>query len=147
MPRQEPLDWMDFRDDENEQTKLALTAILALPEAQQELVIGEILALRERAEMGLIPFGDEDDPDLKPIRSDPDVYELRWRFGSLLLRQYHAEPPELSNALVDLHFHRKDVSSNDDATISDLQDIEISQAQLRYDGGRSRLWSSKEGTA
>lgn len=147
LPRSVPLDWIDFRDDENEQTNLALSAILALPEAQQELVIGEIVALRERAALGLIPYGDENDPDLKPIRTDPDVYELRWRFGSVLLRQYHAEPPELPNALVDLHFHRKDVSSNDDTKIAALQDVEISQAQLRYLGGRSHLWASKGGSA
>jgi hypothetical protein len=134
--------WVPFQDAENEQGKAALAAILALPEGQQQLVIGEIVALKERAALGLIPFGDEDDPDLKPIRANPDIYELRWRFGDLLLRQYHAEPPERPDDLIELHFHRKDVSSHDDDTISKLQDVEISQAQLRYRGGEGSGWSA-----
>jgi hypothetical protein len=139
-PRVDPAVWIDFKEPSNAQENLALSRILALSASDQQLVIGELVALKEFAARGQIAYGDEN--ALKPIRVDPDVYELRWFVCGLHLRQYHGEPPELSDALIELHFHEKDVSSNDDATITNLQNIEISHARLRYVGGRHDLWGA-----
>lgn len=44
---------------------------------------------------------------IRPIRSDPDVYELRHKALGKRLRFYHGEPTELPCSLVLLHRHIK----------------------------------------
>lgn len=130
--------WVDFQDPTNTATKQALSKILELPLVDQQLLIGQIVALNARAANGNVPFGD--DRILRPIRVDPDIYELKWSHGGLLFRQYHGEPKSLPDTLIQLHFHEKDVSSGNDTIIEHLQDLQISQARLRYSAGETNSW-------
>lgn len=70
---------------------------------------------------------------IKPIYSDPDVYELRRRALTKALRFYHAEPFELPTSLVSLHRHIKSDSPS--------QQREIDFAVKRYRAGARRGWN------
>lgn len=138
LPRGIPLTWRDFLDHAHEEVLSFYLWLQGLNTVDQELVIGRIRALRELAAAGEIDEFDED--SLAPIRRDPDIYELRWRELGTLIRQYHGEPPSLPDALVNLHLHIKRVSPTSPALTQDMQNIQISYAQLRYRGGASRGW-------
>lgn len=94
---------------------------------------GEIDDLFEAASRGeLWDTGDVRTP-IKPIRLDPEIFELRRTALSKMLRFYHGEPIVLPNSLVGLHRHIK----KDDPS----QQIEIEHAAARYAHGRRDLWS------
>ena len=94
---------------------------------------GEIDALFEAAENGALwDSGDAMTP-IKPIRKDPEIFELRRTALSKRLRFYHGEPAELPRNLVAVHRHIK----HDAAT----QQAEIDHAARRYNSGRSAGWS------
>ncbi|MEV7762246.1 hypothetical protein [Curtobacterium flaccumfaciens] len=135
--------WIAYEDDDNFQTKAALTRIIRLPDIDRELVLGQMVALRELAAEGGIEEGDDD--SLRPIHDEPEMWELRWQFPELdlLLRQYHGEPYELPRNLVSLHLHEKVIVRGNDAAIEELQDIEISQAKLRFEVGKPSEWGTR----
>lgn len=73
--------------------------------------VGEIADLFEAAAMGhLEDTGDASTP-IKPIRSDPELFELRRRALSKQLRFYHGEPEAYPDALIALHKHLKDAAT------------------------------------
>lgn len=129
--------WVDFMAEESEGVLGFLHWLSGLEEGDLELAIGRIHALRELAANGELP---DDDGRLKPIRTDPDIYELRWFEYGEHLRQYHAEPPEFPDHLVILHMHIKHLSPTSDEVTDDLQQQEINWAVMRYKGGRHRDW-------
>ena len=137
--RDPPLEWLDFDDDEAERPFLEW--LLSLPEVDRDLTIGRIIALRQLAASGEIVDGDT--RHIKPIRRDPEMWELRWSEAGALIRQYHAEPSELPRCLVRLHVHLKEIARTEPET-THLQDIEISWAMLRYRAGESSLWGYGE---
>ncbi len=103
---------------------------LALISRSHEL--GEIDDLLEAAALGeLEDTGDARTP-IKPIRSDPEVYELRRKALSKQLRFYHAEPDDLPDGLLALHKHMKGAVS---------QQEEIDFAVDRYGSGRPNGWT------
>jgi hypothetical protein len=69
---------------------------------------------------------------IKPIREDPEIFELRRQALSKKLRFYHGEPSELPRSLVALHRHIK----TDNAS----QQAEIIYASGRYVQGRASIW-------
>lgn len=81
---------------------------------------------------------------LEPVRLDPQLWEMKWKFKKRLFRLYHAEPTGQPQ-FVALRFHQKDTSSGDDATIQRLQDLEIELASERYDNGQSASWGHRKG--
>ncbi|MCZ9881919.1 hypothetical protein [Arthrobacter sp. B2a2-09] len=94
--------------------------------------LGEIDDLLEAAALGeLEDTGDARTP-IKPIRSDPEVYELRRKALSKQLRFYHAEPDDLPDGLLALHKHMKGAVS---------QQEEIDFAVDRYGSGRPNGWT------
>jgi hypothetical protein len=113
--------------DQSHESVLALEAWLgSLPLFSRSHELGEIDDLFEAAALGeLEDTGDARTP-IKPIRSDPDVYELRRKALSKHLRFYHAEPSEIPDGLLALHKHMKD---------SGLQQDEIDFAVTRYADG------------
>lgn len=132
--------WVDAQDPSHDNVVQLLRWILSLPEAERLDVIGRITALRNLAADGLIDDGD--DELLDAIRRNPDVWELRWNFDGVLVRQYHAEPAEAPSELIDLHAHIKEIFPNDQQAIDDSQDVQISQGLFRYKIYRgSRRWS------
>lgn len=98
----------------------------SLPVFSRNHELGEIDDLFEAAALGeLEDTGDARTP-IKPIRADPDVYELRRKALSKQLRFYHAEPAEMPEGLVALHKHIKDHGPQQD---------EIDFAVKRYSDG------------
>ena len=96
---------------------------------------GEQLDLFEAASHGqLEDSGDETTP-IKPIVTDPEIFELRRTALSKKLRFYHGEPNELPTQLVSVHRHIKDRN--------DTQQPEIEHAADRYNQGRPSMWVPK----
>lgn len=94
---------------------------------------GEIDDVFEAAAMGELEDTGDGPTPIKPIRYNPDVYELRHKALAKPLRFYHAEPAELPDGLLALHRHIK---------VSDLQQqSEIEFAVARYIEGRPNRWA------
>lgn len=94
---------------------------------------GEIDDLFEAASRGELWDSGDAMTKIKPIKMDPEIFELRRTALSKKLRFYHGEPAELPSSLVTLHRHiKKDNPS---------QQAEIEHAANRYDQGRPNLWS------
>lgn len=94
---------------------------------------GEIDDLFEAASRGELWDSNDARTPIKPIRLDPEIYEIRRTALSKMLRFYHGEPRMLPNSLVSLHRHIK----KDDPS----QQIEIEYAAIRYIQGRGNLWN------
>lgn len=93
--------------------------------------LGEVDDLFEAAALGELEETGDGRTPIKPIRTNPDVYELRRKALSKQLRFYHAEPGQLPDALVALHKHIKQANT---------QQSEIEIAVQRYKDGRAHLW-------
>jgi hypothetical protein len=130
--------WLEYQDDDDPEEVAVLRWLLSLGEVDRELVIGRIQGLRELAALGEIEDGDEE--RLKPVRLDPDLWELRWNELGTLLRQYHGEPAALPDALVNLHMHVKRITRSRRQTDA-LQDQRISFAFMRYRAGERKAWT------
>lgn len=78
-----------------------------LPFFERENQAGILDDLFEGASRGeIVETGDETTP-IKPIRRNPDLYELRRTALSKALRFYHAEPSCRPDDLIGLHRHIK----------------------------------------
>ena len=84
---------------------------------------GEIEELMDAAADGLLEEDSDDYIPLKPIHSDPDLYELRLK-TLRTYRFYHGEPLAHPDLLLALHRHIKDDRS--------VQQDEIDFAIERY---------------
>jgi hypothetical protein len=94
-------------------------------------LIGDVRGLLRQAAKGRLREGS----DLKPIRLDPVLWELRWDFKKFgRMRQYHAEPAANPTLLVALHFHKK-VECDDAKATEAAQDDAIKTASRRYADG------------
>jgi hypothetical protein len=110
---------------------------LRLSDSAKAIRVGEILGRMRNAARGRIALGDK---DLVPVRTHPELWELRWSLGKLgKFRMYHAEPGSDPD-LVALRFHRKNDSSNDAVEIHRLQQEEIDEAAKRYGDGVKIRW-------
>lgn len=137
IPQTPQLEWRIFLDEDSDGCRSLAAFLMTLSEADRELAVGSILALRELAAKGEIP---EDDDAIGPVRIDPDLFELRWDMFGALVRQYHAEPQALPDVLVLLHMHQKHLATESDSLTKEMQDQEISYAALRYAAGEKRAW-------
>lgn len=130
------MEWRDFIDDEHPDALALEQWLMTLLPPFRRRAVGELDALLELAAEGKIPFdpASELDPNaqLKPVRRDPDLYELRLTLLTKKIRHYHAEPHRDPRLLVALHLHIKNGKSSQDAAIS--------HARLRYRMGDSRDW-------
>lgn len=139
----QPVDmtWLEYVDTTHNSVVALADWIDTLQPFAQEFVVGQMDALQESAAAGLLRDGD--DGKIKPIRVDPDIYELRWKLLSKAVRQYHAEPPAMPAELVRLHVHIKTFVPKNRPLTSRLQDAEIKHAQGRYGAGESSSWGSR----
>ncbi|WP_354157474.1 hypothetical protein [Arthrobacter sp. UYCu512] len=130
-PVQSPRTWQYYVDDSHESVAALDAWLESLSGFSRDHQLGEIDDLFEAAALGeLEDTGDARTP-IKPIRSDPDVYELRRKALSKSLRFYHAEPDELPDGLLALHKHLKSTD----------QQSEINFAVDRYNDGREADWT------
>lgn len=106
--------WQYYVDVSHESVLALETWLNSLPAFSRSHELGEIDDLFEAAALGeLEDTGDARTP-IKPIRADPDVYELRRKALSKHLRFYHAEPDEIPDGLLALHKHMKGSGSQQD---------------------------------
>ncbi|WP_246078173.1 hypothetical protein [Rhodoglobus vestalii] len=106
-----------------------LATLVPFARIVEEAEIEELFAAAANGE--LWDSGDGTTP-IKPIREDPEVYELRRTALSKKLRFYHGEPAELPTKLVFLHRHIK--------VDNESQQHEIEYAAKRYLAGRASGW-------
>lgn len=97
---------------------------------EKQMRYAELVALVEEAERGELDSGSWD-----YVARDPDLWELRLACESgvaeIVVRGYFHEPGRRPRDTVLAKVHVKDVSSNDQATIRELQNIEIDEASAR----------------
>ena len=133
-PADPPLEWIDYIDDGHESVAELEQWFNTLPRFAQEHELGRLDDLWEAAASGrLMDSGDQLTP-IKPVRADPEIFELRHKALTKKLRFYHGEPSELPFALVALHRHIK----ADDRD----QEAQIQYAAQRYNEGRVTMWDT-----
>lgn len=98
------MNWVDSIDYGHESVISLMNWIESLPRFTQLDVVASLESLSTKAANGELVVGEE---QIKPIVSDPAMYELRWTLLSKLVRQYHAEPEKHPELLVKLHIHIK----------------------------------------
>ncbi|WP_260300803.1 hypothetical protein [Rathayibacter sp. PhB152] len=126
--------WLDHVDDAHPSMRDLEQWLSSLTPWSRAHELGRVDDLLEAAAAGdLYDTGDERTP-IKPIRRDPEVFELRHTSLSKKLRFYHGEPPELPSSLVALHRHIKSTAAD--------QEAQIEHAAERYEGGRSSTWGA-----
>ena len=127
---------MDWRDhvDASHPSVIAMDAWLkSLHPFERRIQEAEIEELLEAAAAGRLWDSGDAKTKIKPIRDKPEVYELRRKALTKMLRFYHAEPTELPRSLVALHRHIKiDAPS---------QQREIDHAASMYVAARRAGWS------
>ena len=142
VPREDPLEWVD-RSDPADQAEVELVAwIMSLSPFARTPVLGAIAALRELAAAGEIaplPGQYSHENDLKPIRDQPEVFELRWKQLNKMIRQYHAEPAAQTDYLFKLHAHIKTPAQTRPET-KKLQDVEIEKAVVIHNREEAAGW-------
>lgn len=127
-----PRAWQEYTDL-NHPSVVALDDWLqSLPPFSRNQQLGEIDDLLEAAALGQLEDTADERTKIKPIRADPEIYELRRKALSKPLRFYHAEPAELPDGLLALHKHMKGSGSQQD---------EINFSVKRYKDGRPNGWN------
>lgn len=97
--------------------------------------VAMIYATLRAAARGELPTGDDLKDELEPCRTQPTLWELKWKRKQKAVvefRMYHAEPDEGRPDFVGLHFHAK-VTSGTDAQIERAQDGAMQIAADRYE--------------
>lgn len=77
-----------------------LSALVPSVRAQQE---GEVEELLDAAACGLLEESADEKTPIKPVMSEPEVFELRRTALIKKLRFYHGEPEHDTEMLVELH--------------------------------------------
>lgn len=126
-PADVPYEWRDFVDESHYAVAEFETWFAELARFARENELGRIDELFEAAAAGdLIDVADDATTRIKPVRYDPELWELRHKALSMRLRFYHAEPPSVPHALIKLHRHIK-------------SDITDQQEQIEYAAERYRI--------
>lgn len=132
-PNNPPLEWVEFSDPEHEGMVELAAWLNSLHPWARDNEIGRVEALMERAARGqLFESGNRALETIKPIRTNPDIWELRHKALSKALRFYHGEPAAHPMALIALHRHIK---------VSDEQQQQhVEFASNRYISGAGSQW-------
>lgn len=131
-PAQVAYVWRDYRDGERPAAQDLDAWLATLPPFARVHEEGENEELLEAAARGELWDSGDETTVIKPIREDPEVFELRRTALTKKLRFYHGEPCELPLMLVSLHRHIKTGNAS--------QQAEIEFAADRYEDGRPSLW-------
>lgn len=127
-----PLSLHDYTDPTHGSIVAFVAWLRDLAPFARDFVTGEIAALLDDAMEGnLYDTGDERTP-IKPIRVDPEIFELRRTVLSKKLRMYHGEPAEFPDFLVQIHLHMK--------IDKKTQEEEIAYSADRYTAGYASKW-------
>ncbi|WP_426323055.1 hypothetical protein [Microbacterium sp. E-13] len=133
VPANPPHQWVDFQDESRPAVLDYEAWFASLAPFARHHELGEVDDLLDAAANGkLWDSGDATTP-IKPIRENPEIYELRRTALSKKLRFYHGEPAVLPGSLVRLNRHIKSDEQG--------QQIEIEFAARRYVSGASTSWN------
>jgi hypothetical protein len=124
--------WRDYRDQERQAAVELDTWMSTLPVFERLHQEGENDDLLEAAARGELWDSGDETTKIKPIVTNPDIYELRRTALTKKLRFYHGEPSELPLMLIGLHRHMK--------TDNTSQQVEIQHAADRYIAGHPSFW-------
>lgn len=102
-----PYNWFDYVDKDHPSVMHLNQWFESLPIFVQHDEEGKIEGLMEKASQGELWQSDDAKSPLKPITSDPEMFELRHKSLNKPLRFYHAEPEHRPDLLVRLHQHIK----------------------------------------
>ena len=82
---------------------------------------------------------EENPPALSPVVSQPDLFELRWKFikEKALVRAYHGEPRAPDVVVVRVHCKRTDAPVDEQQA---LQNAEMAEGQRRFTAGERSRW-------
>lgn len=127
-----PLDWYNYVNNAHPSVVSMDNWLASLVPFERHHQEGENEELFEAAAAGGLWESGDETTRIKPIYSDPDVYELRRKALTKPLRFYHAEPAELPTSLIALHRHIKSSASS--------QQAEIDYAVGRYRRGSKTNW-------
>lgn len=127
-----PYQWLDYVDQEHYALKEISNWLSQLTPWARAHELGEIDELLEKAERGELWDSGDETTKIKPIRLNPEIFELRHTSLSKKLRFYHGEPSKLPHNLVAVHRHIKTSNKN--------QQVEIEYASERYCSGEKESW-------
>lgn len=115
---------------------------VAAPKAVLEFYLSTFRTLKKRAESGDLVQGDRDEQGqgVKPVRRQPDMWELSWRWDEAQMRIYHMETPEKPHWVLAVKAHEKDIASNDSVIISRLQDVMMDEGTSRFQAESRHMW-------
>lgn len=122
-PAVPPLEWVNFTDESHPAVVELTDWLNTLNIFTREHELGQIDALFDSAAQGLLFDGGDETTKIKPIRKDPDLYELRRTALSKRLRFYHGEPRAEPQRLYQLHRHIKHNNAYQDSQIDHAQKI------------------------
>lgn len=128
-------EWMDYTDPSHQGLLEIEQWLQSLAPFAREIELGRVEDLMEAAAQGQLFDSNDALTPIKPVRRDPEIYEIRYKGLTKALRFYHGEPRELPEALVAVHRHIK--------TSNKQQQAHIEHAAQRYDDGRSHLWKER----
>lgn len=130
------MSWTNAWDLQHQEMLEVDAWLQSLPMALAEAHEGAIDSLCNRAARGKLAATDDDTP-IVAVASQPDLFELRWKFDSRegddvrFLRQYHAEPDAKPQLLVRTHRHLKWIEGTA-AEIEDRQNKSMAVGQEMY---------------
>lgn len=128
-------DWVDYTDPDHEGLHEIEEWLNTLAPFARQIELGRVEDLMEAAAQGRLFDSNDELTPIKPIRRDPEIFEIRHKALTKALRFYHGEPPELPVALVAVHRHIK--------TSNEQQEGHVKHAAKRYADGRSGLWQEQ----
>ena len=133
-PADPPWDWIDFVDPDHEGVAEIERWLATLLPFVREHELGRVEELMEAAANGMLYASNDALTPIKPIREDPEIFEIRHTALSKKLRFYHGEPTSLPTSLIAVHRHIK--------TSVSQQQAHVEHAADRYEAGRGSEWES-----
>lgn len=102
---------------------------------------GELKAILGRAARGELR-----DESWKPVRRDPTLWELRWKWDDGgQLRGYFHEPALDPDSTILAKVHRKEIIAHDPGATASLQDAQIDEAGIRLRRHERQRWGIQHG--
>lgn len=108
--------------------------VAKLPPVPRAAAKANLKVLMNRAAQGRLWQADDDSTEIKPVRKDPELYELRWKILTIHARMYHAEPEVAPAELWALNRHLKGAYSEGGSEWHSQahQQAEIDHSAARY---------------
>ena len=117
-PGEVPYIWRTFYDLQHPSVRELEEWLNSLSPFNRMHELGRIDDLFDKAANGQLWDSNDSKTPIKPINSDPELFELRHTALKKPLRFYHAEPPRYPRYLIGLHKH---IKSSPDSQQSEIE--------------------------